>query len=114
MGQGIDALCTESRYRVGDEPIRNGEFMNIDYAACAKGYGYVTYTAKTMDELEAALLDSFKQTKPTLIDIKVLPKSMTDGYGGWWNVGCSDIPRTKKGKEALKEKQEHLLEARKY
>jgi TPP-dependent trihydroxycyclohexane-1,2-dione (THcHDO) dehydratase len=39
---------------------------------------------------------------------------MTDGYGGWWNVGCSDIPRTEKGKEALKEKQEHLLEARKY
>ena len=114
MGQGIEALCTESRYRVGDEPIRNGEFMNIDYAACAKGYGYVTYTAKTMNELEAALLDSMKQIKPTLIDIKVLPKSMTDGYGGWWNVGCSDIPRTEKGKEALKEKTEHLLEARKY
>ncbi len=114
MGQGISALCTESRYRVGDEPIRTGEFMSIDYAKCASGYGYVTYTAKTMDELEAALLDSLKQTKPTLIDIKVLPKSMTDGYGGWWNVGCSDIPRTEKGKEALKEKQEHLIEARKY
>ena len=114
MGQGIAALCTESRYRDGDKPIRDGEFMNIDYAACAKGYGYVTYTAKTMDELEAALIDSMKQTKPTLIDIKVLPKSMTDGYGGWWNVGCSDIPRTEKGKEALKEKTEHLLEARKY
>lgn len=114
MGQGIEALCTESRYRDGDKPIREGEFMNIDYAACARGYGYVTYTAKTMDELEAALLDSIKQTKPTLIDIKVLPKSMTDGYGGWWNVGCSDIPRTEKGKAALEEKTEHLLEARKY
>ena len=114
MGQGIDALCTESRYRDGDKPIRGGEFMNIDYATCAKGYGYVTYTAKTMDELKEALLDSMKQTKPTLIDIKVLPKSMTDGYGGWWNVGCSDIPRTEKGKEAYAEKVEHLAEARKY
>ena len=114
MGQGVNALCTEARYRNGDEPIRGGEFMNIDYAACAKGYGYVTYTAKTMNELESAVLDSLKQTKPVLIDIKVLPKSMTDGYGGWWNVGCSDIPRTQKGKEALEEKTEKLAQARKY
>lgn len=114
MGQGVNALCTEARYRDGDKPIREGEFMNIDYAACAKGYGCVTYTARTMQELEEALLDSLKQTKSTLIDIKVLPKSMTDGYGGWWNVGCSDIPRTEKGGEALAERTQKLSEAKRY
>lgn len=114
MGQGVDALCTEARFRDGDKPIREGEFMNIDYAMCARGYGYVTYTAKTMQELEDALKDSLKQTKPTLIDIKVLPKTMTDGYGSWWNVGCSDIPRNDGGKEALKDRTEHLNTARKY
>ena len=114
MGQGVNSLCTEARYRDGDKPIREGEFMNIDYAACARGYGYVAYTAKTMDELEAAVLDSLKQTKPVLIDIKVLPKSMTDGYGGWWNVGCSDMPRTEKGKEALAERTQKLSEAKRY
>lgn len=114
MGQGVNALCTEARYRDGDKPIREGEFMNIDYAACAKGYGCVTYTARTMRELEEALLDSLKQTKSTLIDIKVLPKSMTDGYGGWWNVGCSDIPRTEKGREALAERTQKLSEAKRY
>ncbi len=114
MGQGVEALCTESRYRNGDDPIRYGEFMNIDYAMCAKGYGYAAYTAKTPDELREALKNSLKDTKPTLIDIKVLPKTMTDGYGSWWNVGCSDIPRTEKGKEAFEEKKAHLKEARKY
>ena len=114
MGQGIEPLCTESRYRNGDSPIRDGEFMNIDYAKCAAGYGYVTYTAKTMEELEAALIDSLKQSKPTLIDIKVLPKTMTDGYGGWWNVGCSQKPRNDGGKNALNEREEHLDKARKY
>ena len=114
MGQGVDALCTEARYREGDKPIREGNFMNIDYALSAKGYGYVTYTAKTMEELEFALKDALKQTKPTLIDIKVLPKTMTDGYGGWWNVGCSTLPRTDRGKNALKERKEKLSQARKY
>ena len=114
MGQGVDALCTELRYRDGDAPIRAGEFMNVDYAMCARGYGFVTYTAKTMDELRNALEDSLRQTKPVLIDIKVLPKTMTDGYGSWWNVGCSDVPRTEGGKKALAERKAHLNEARKY
>ena len=114
MGQGVDALCTELRYRDGDAPIRAGEFLNVDYAMCARGYGFVTYTAKTMDELRDALADSLKQTKPVLIDIKVLPKTMTDGYGCWWNVGCSDVPRTEGGKKALSERKAHLDEARKY
>nr|MCR5485056.1 3D-(3,5/4)-trihydroxycyclohexane-1,2-dione acylhydrolase (decyclizing) [Clostridiales bacterium] len=114
MGQGINALCTELRHRSGDDPIRNGEFLNVDYAAVAKGYGFISYTAKTLDELRFALNDSLKQTKPVLIDIKVLPKTMTDGYCSWWNVGCSDIPRTEKGKEALEERIKHLSESRKY
>ena len=114
MGQGIDALCTEMRYRDGDKPIRGGEFMHVDYAMCARGYGYVTYTARTMDELRDALTDSLKQTKPVLIDIKVLPKTMTEGYGSWWNVGCSDVPRTEGGKAALADRTAHLNEARKY
>lgn len=113
-GQGVDSLCTEARYRKGNEPIRSGEFMNIDYAACARAYGFVAYTAKTEEELEKALIDSLKQTKPTLIDIKVLPKSMTDGYGGWWNVGCSQNPRTEKQKEAKEERDERLSQARQY
>ena len=39
MEQGVDALCTELRYRDGDKPIREGEFMNIDFAKVAEGYG---------------------------------------------------------------------------
>lgn len=114
MGQGVNSLCTEMRYRDGDKPIREGNFVHIDYAMSARGYGYVTYTARTMDELEAALIDSKKQTLPTLIDIKVLPKTMTDGYGSWWNVGCSYNPSTERGAAQVQDREQHLKQARKY
>ena len=88
--------------------------MNIDYAMSARGYGFVTYTVRNEKQLEEAIADSLKQTTSTLIDIKVLPKSMTHGYDGWWNVGCTQNPRSKKQKEALSERNQMLDKARKY
>ncbi len=114
MGQGVDALCTEFRYRSGDKAIREGEFICIDYALSARGYGFVTYTARTIEQLKEAIVDSKKQSKPTLIDIKVLPKTMTDGYNSWWNVGCIDNPVTDSGKAALQTRKTNLNSARKY
>lgn len=114
MGQGIDSLCTELRSRNGNNPIREGDFMNVDYAAVAAGYGFKSYTARTMKELEKSLKDSLKQTSPVLIDIKVLPKTMTDGYGSWWNVGVSEVPHGEKAENALAERKEKLSQARKY
>ena len=67
-----------------------------------------------MEELEAALLDSQKQTVSTLIDIKVLPKSMTDGYGAWWNVGVASTSQNEAVRAAYSQKQENLEKARKY
>ncbi len=114
MGQGIDALCTEFRYRDGDKPIREGEFLSTDFAMIAKGYGLVSYTARNEEELKAAIEDSLKQEKSTLIDIKVLPKSMTHGYDAWWRVGCTDNPRDKKQQRAKEEKDAMIKIARKY
>ena len=114
MGQGIDSLCTEFRKREGDAPIRGGDFVPVDYAMSARAYGFRSYTARTPDELTAALRDSLGQTAPVLIDIKVMPKSMTHGYGGWWNVGITELPENDKQKSVLAEKREKLGSARKY
>ena len=114
MEQGVDALCTELRYRRGDDPIRGGEFMNIDFAKVAEGYGCKGYTARTREELCAAIKDALKQEVSTLIDIKVAPKTMTHGYDGWWNVGVTQNPRTAGQEEAKKEREKHLSKARKY
>ena len=108
MSNGIGNLATEFRYR-DEKGGLNGGIMPIDYAMVARGYGCKTYTATTMDELKEALEDAKKQTVSTLIDIKVLPKTMTDGYGAWWNVGLASTTSV----EAQKQAYETLIASRK-
>lgn len=114
MGTGIKSACTEFRYRNEGEKVPCGGFIPVDYKKIAEGYGCIGYTARTIEELLWALNDSKQQSLPTLIDIKVLPKTMTHGYNGWWNTGCSELPRTEKAKDALKTKTAKLKTARKY
>lgn len=113
MSNGIGNLATEFRFRDENGDLL-GDLVPIDFAKAASGYGVKTYTAKTMEELEFALLDSQKQTVSTLIDIKVLPKSMTDGYGAWWHVGVASTSQNEAVKAAYANKKENLEKARKY
>ena len=113
MSNGIGNLATEFRSR-DDNGELLGDFIPIDFAKCASGYGVKAYTAKNLDELRFALEDSKKQTVSTLIDIKVLPKTMTDGYGAWWHVGIASTSSKKSVNEAYENKKKNLNKARKY
>jgi len=114
MGQGIGSLATMFRYRNEQTGKQDGALMPVDFAMIGKGYGMVTYTAKTMAELETALEQAKKQECSVLIDIKVLPKSMTDGYGSWWHVGIGDNNRNEKISASYQERQKRLENARMY
>lgn len=113
MSNGIGNLATEFRKRDENGNLL-GEIFPIDFAKCASGYGVKTYTARTLEELEQALEDSKKQTVSTLIDIKVLPKTMTDGYGAWWHVGIASTSSNEAVNVAFENKQENLRKARKF
>ncbi|MBE6715376.1 MAG: 3D-(3,5/4)-trihydroxycyclohexane-1,2-dione acylhydrolase (decyclizing) [Ruminococcaceae bacterium] len=113
MSNGIGNLATEFRKRDENGELL-GDLMPIDFAMSAAGYGVKTYSVRTMDELAAALEDSKKQTVSTLIDIKVLPKSMTDGYDAWWHVGIASTSSKDSVRNAYKNKAENLEKARRY
>lgn len=113
MSNGIGSLATEFRYRSQEQNL-NGGLMQIDYAKSAEGYGVKTYTAKTLAELKAALEDSKKQSRSTLIDIKVLPKTMTEGYKSWWHVGIASTSEKESVKTAYESKEANLQKARLY
>ena len=91
MGNGNGSFGTEFRYRDEKTGLMTGEFMKIDYAEIAKGYGAKSYSVKSIKELKAALNDAKTQERSTLIDIKVMPKTMTNGYNSWWNVGVAEV-----------------------
>lgn len=113
MSNGIGNLATEFRKRDENGKL-SGELLPIDFAKCASGYGVKTYTARTLDELEFALKDAEKQSVSTLIDIKALPKTMTDGYGAWWHVGIASKSSNKAVNAAFENKEENLRKARKF
>ncbi len=113
MSNGIGNLATEFRKR-DDNGELLGDLLYIDYAKCASGYGVKTYTARSLAELREALEDSKKQTVSTLIDIKVLPKTMTDGYGAWWNVGLASVSEKESVRKAYENIENMRKIARKY
>ena len=112
MNHGIGSLATEFRYTDGKKPC--GDLIPVDYAKIAEGYGLKSYTCKTIAELEAALEDAKKQEIACLFDLKVIPKTMTDGYESWWNVGLADVSEKESVREAWKGVKEGRDEARDY
>ncbi|MBK5502877.1 3D-(3,5/4)-trihydroxycyclohexane-1,2-dione acylhydrolase (decyclizing) [Peribacillus sp. TH14] len=92
----------------------DNQIMNIDYAKVAEGYGAKTYRANTVAELKAALEDAKKQSVSTLIEMKVLPKTMTDGYDAWWNVGVAEVSEQESVQKAYEARQEKLKTAKQY
>ena len=106
MNHGIGSLATEFRYTDGRKPC--GDLIPVDYAKIGEGYGLKTYTCRTIGELEKALEDAKKQDIACLFDLKVIPKTMTDGYEPWWNVGIA----TTSEKESVRKACEGVLEGR--
>ncbi|MDM5247795.1 3D-(3,5/4)-trihydroxycyclohexane-1,2-dione acylhydrolase (decyclizing) [Lysinibacillus sp. G4S2] len=90
------------------------KILNIDYAKVAEGYGAKTYRVNTVEQLKDALKDAKKQEVSTLIDIKVLPKTMTDGYDSWWNVGVAEVSNRESIQEAHIARLQKLETAKQY
>ncbi|PEQ53084.1 3D-(3,5/4)-trihydroxycyclohexane-1,2-dione acylhydrolase (decyclizing) [Bacillus cereus] len=114
MGNGMGSFGTEFRYRNQETRKLDGAIMKIDFAASAAGYGVKTYHVTSLEQLREALIDAKKQTVATLIDIKVLPKTMTSGYESWWHVGVAEVSKSQSIQAAYESKVSNLQQARSY
>lgn len=114
MEHGMDSFTTEFRFRNANGGKLNGGFVPVDFAAIAAGYGCKTYRVTTLEQLEAALSDAQQQTVSTLIDIKVLPKTMIHKYFSWWRVGGAQVSQSERVDAVARMLNEHIDQAREY
>ncbi|AXK51142.1 3D-(3,5/4)-trihydroxycyclohexane-1,2-dione acylhydrolase (decyclizing) [Spiroplasma alleghenense] len=107
MDNGGKSFCTELL-------DCNNEIMNIDYAKIGEGYGMRTFKINKIDNLESVISSALKYSISTLIEIKVLPKTMSKNYGGWWHVGVPETSINSEVSVANKKIKDELEKIRKY
>jgi len=114
VGHGNDTLCTELRFR-GEDGKHSGKFMPVDFAKIGEAYGCKSYVIRTMDDLKKAMSGARRiKDRPVVFDIRVMPKSMTEGYGSWWRCGDAQVSENPRNLAAYEDHLEHVKDARKY
>ncbi|EOF9264625.1 3D-(3,5/4)-trihydroxycyclohexane-1,2-dione acylhydrolase (decyclizing) [Klebsiella pneumoniae] len=114
MEHGMDSFGTEFRYRQPETGQLQGGLVPVDFATIAAGYGCKTWRVTTLDELRHALDAARRETVSTLIDIKVLPKTMVHKYGSWWNVGVAQTALSERIRKVAQMINEKRAQARDY
>ncbi|SHO58636.1 3D-(3,5/4)-trihydroxycyclohexane-1,2-dione acylhydrolase (decyclizing) [Vibrio quintilis] len=114
MSQGMGSFGTENRFRDPQTGQMTGQLVPVDFARNAESYGCKTYRVYTEADLIEAIADAKRQTVSTLIDIKVLPKTMTHGYEAWWHCGTAQTAGKPEIVAAANEIRQVLKKARQY
>ncbi|KFK95201.1 MULTISPECIES: 3D-(3,5/4)-trihydroxycyclohexane-1,2-dione acylhydrolase (decyclizing) [unclassified Serratia (in: enterobacteria)] len=114
MGNGMGSYTTEFRFRNPQCGQLDGELVPVNFAMLAAAYGCKTYSVTNEQQLIDALVDARKQQVSTLLDIKVLPKTMVHNYLSWWRVGGAQVAESEKIAAAVRRQQENIEQARDY
>ncbi|WP_196594273.1 3D-(3,5/4)-trihydroxycyclohexane-1,2-dione acylhydrolase (decyclizing) [Pectinatus sottacetonis] len=114
IGHGMGSFGTEFRFRNEKTNKLDGGLVPVDFAMNAASYGCRTYKVTTAEELRHALADAKKQSVSTLIDVKVLPKTMVHGYGDWWRVGVAAVSKNPRINKVYEETYKKIKQAREY
>jgi 3D-(3,5/4)-trihydroxycyclohexane-1,2-dione acylhydrolase (decyclizing) len=112
--QGIPSFANEYRRRESSTGRLTGEYLPVDYAAIARGYGGAGFTAKNAAQMEQAFAEMKKGSVSTLIDVKTLPGTMTDGYDSWWRVGTAQVSKHPEVVRAAEDIAAHVKEAKRF
>lgn len=114
MEHGMDSFYTEFRYHTTEGGRQDGGLIPLDFAKIAEGYGCKSYRVTTLEQLHQALSDARQQRVSTLIDIKILPKTMVHKYMSWWRVGGAQVSDSKAIQAVATMLAEHIADARQY
>jgi 3D-(3,5/4)-trihydroxycyclohexane-1,2-dione acylhydrolase (decyclizing) len=87
---GVHDFGNELRYR---DPIRNrlaGDYVPVDFRAHAEAMGAFAVTARTPDEVRAALEGARGRDRPTVIVVPTSPAGRVPAMEAWWDVPVAE------------------------
>ena len=112
--QGITRFGNDRRSRSPQSGRLTGEVLSLDFARNAESYGARGLRAGSLEEFRRAVRKALKESRSTVIDVKVTPKSMTGDYDSWWRVGTAEVSRNQQVVEAAARLKKEIQRARKY
>ena len=104
MAHGSVGFGNEFRQREAETGRLTGPVTAVHFQQYAEALGVKSYRAENVDELRQCLEAARQEPGSTLIEIKVLPGTMTGGYDAWWRVGVpavSNCEQTRRSHEQM-------------
>lgn len=112
--QGIDHYGNEWRTRDETTGRLEGPPVQVDYAKNGESWGALGLRARTVEEFRRAVQRALKSPRSVVIDVKVAPKSMTQGYESWWRVGTAEVSTNPAVVKAAEELKAEIAKARQF
>ena len=114
MAHGSVGFGNEFRHREESTGRLTGEITPVDFKKYAEALGVKAFHAENVDEFREALQAAKQEKISTLIEVKVLPGTMTDGYHSWWRVGVPEVSNSKITTDSHQKMAEEIRKARAY
>jgi len=111
---GSKGFGNEFRYRTPHTNRLDGNPLAVNFTQYAQSLGAKAMHAKNADELKQALKQAKEENISTVIEIPVLPDTMSKGYESWWRVGVAEISREKDVMAAHQDMKEKIKTAKVY
>ncbi|MHB1627106.1 MAG: 3D-(3,5/4)-trihydroxycyclohexane-1,2-dione acylhydrolase (decyclizing) [Bacilli bacterium] len=111
-GHGSPGFGNEFRFRSLATGLLNGAPLPIDFAAHAESLGAIGLRANSLEQARAAVAIARRETRTTVIDVRVAPGTGTTAYGAWWRVDVPQVSATPTVMSAREDFESRLKDAR--
>ena len=114
MAHGSVGFGNEFRFREENTGMLTGDFITIDFKKYAEALGVKAFFAENDYKLRHSLEKARIESVSTLIEVKVLPGTMTEGYHSWWRVGVPEVSNCEATQDSHLEMAKEISKARVY
>lgn len=114
LSRSLGSAGFGTSYRMRDPQTGGytGDYLPLDFVANAKGFGAVTFEAKTLEEFKKALAAAKEAERTTVIVVHTDTTHKVPGYDSWWDVAVAEVSQMEEVQKARQEYVERLKKER--